>query len=111
ELRLILDALDGKKMTIPAGKKNKESVKIRLRRNLRLRAAVLLGVNAGAGNTDISGLQFKHLDLTSRWLNYARPKTGIARRVPLWPVTVEAIEAAINARPAPKNNADADCVF
>src|SRR5262249_37644609 len=40
-----------------------------------------------------------------------RPKTGIARRCKLWAETVEAIRAAIAARPVPKTGADAGCVF
>jgi len=45
------------------------------------------------------------------WLNYPRPKTGIERRIPLWPETIEAIERALAARPVPKDPADANLVF
>jgi integrase len=90
ELRLIIDALD---------------------RNPQFRAAVLLGINAGAGNTDVADVQFKHLDLDGRWLNYPRGKTGIGLRVPLWPETVQALRSAIASRPPAKDKADANCVF
>lgn len=76
-----------------------------------MRAAILLGLNAGAGNTDISSLQRKHLDLDVGWLNFARGKTGIRRRVPLWGVTCMALRLALSARPAAKDPADAACVF
>jgi hypothetical protein len=44
-------------------------------------------------------------------IDYPRPKTGIARRCPLWPETVAAIRAALAKRPAPKDEADAALVF
>lgn len=78
---------------------------------LEMKAAILLGINAGAGNTDVSNLEFRHLDLKSRWLNYPRGKTGIRRRVPLWEETIEALQAAIASRPTPRDNADKDVVL
>src|SRR5262249_8239144 len=42
------------------------------------------------------------LDLEGGWANYHRPKTGITRRCPLWPETVEALKASIERRPEPK---------
>lgn len=60
-----------------------------------LRAMVLLGINAGLGNTDIGNLPASCLDLERGWLDYARVKTGVQRRCPLWPETVEAIERAV----------------
>ena len=44
-------------------------------------------------------------------MDYARRKTGIHRRCPLWPETVEAMHDALEARPQPKNAVDADLVF
>ena len=41
-----------------------------------MKAPILLGVIAGAGNTDVKNLEFKHLGLDSGWLNYARSKTA-----------------------------------
>lgn len=75
------------------------------------RAAILLGVNAGFGNTDVSSLPLAALDLDAGWLNFPRPKTGIPRRCPLWPETVAALREALAARPKPKDKADADLVF
>jgi site-specific recombinase XerD len=60
-----------------------------------LRAMVLLGINAGLGNTDIGNLPASCLDLERGWLDYARVKTGVPRRCPLWPETVEAVEHAV----------------
>src|SRR4029077_16629742 len=40
-----------------------------------------------------------------------RPKTGVARRCPLWPETVAAIKEALANRPEPKEKADQSLVF
>ncbi len=77
--------------------------------SVRLRAAILLGINAGLGNTDIASLQQRNLKKS--WLDFPRTKTGVGRRVPLWPETLEALQATIGERPAPKSEADAECVF
>lgn len=55
-----------------------------------MRAMVLLGVNAGYGNTDCSLLPWSAID--SEWIDYPRPKTGINRRAWLWPETLEALK-------------------
>jgi integrase len=62
-----------------------------------LRAMVLLGINAGLGNTDLGRLPAASVDLERGWLDYARVKTGIDRRCPLWPETVAAIRAAVTS--------------
>jgi integrase len=79
--------------------------------DVQLKAMVLLGLNCGFGNTDCATLPQSALDLAGGWINFPRPKTGIERRVPLWPETVEALKAAIAARPEPKDPADAGLVF
>ena len=76
-----------------------------------LRAMVLLGVNCGLGNSDLSRLPLTALDLKAGWLNYPRHKTGIQRRCPLWPETVAAIEKAITDRPRPADPGDVGLVF
>jgi integrase len=76
-----------------------------------LGAMILLGVNAGLGNSDAGLLPLSALDLERGWLNYPRRKTGIPRRCPLWPETVQAIKQALAQRPAPKNEADSGFVF
>ena len=70
-----------------------------------LRAMVLLGINCGLGNADCGMLTRQHLDLHSGWLRYPRPKTGVERRCPLWPETIEALKLAINERPISKDSA------
>ncbi len=77
----------------------------------QLRAMLLLGVNAGFGNADCGKLPLAAVDLNNAVIDYPRPKTGIARRCPLWPETVEAIRAALAKRPAPKRPEDAALVF
>lgn len=59
----------------------------------QLRAMILLALNAGLGNEDLAQLRTHHLQ--GKWLDYPRPKTGIERRVPLWPETREALAAVI----------------
>ena len=72
---------------------------------------ILLGINCGFGNSDVSDLPLSALDLKSGWATFPRPKTGIERRCALWGETVEALEAAIVARPSANERADRDCVF
>jgi integrase len=76
-----------------------------------LRAMILLGVNCGLGNTDLSCLTLSALDLGNGWLDYPRPKTGVQRRCPLWPETVDALRTSIAASPTAKDDADSGLVF
>jgi integrase len=76
-----------------------------------LKAMILLGVNCGFGNSDCGNLPLTALDLDSGWVNYPRPKTGIARRCPLWPETVASIQKALTRRPVPVDPADTGLVF
>ncbi len=73
--------------------------------NVQLRAMILLGVNAGLGNSDVASLPITAVDLGLGWLDFPRPKTGIQRRCPLWPETVAAIKAWLSVRPEPKDPA------
>jgi integrase len=68
------------------------------------KAMILLGVNGGLGNSDIATLPRTAVDLKAGWLTFPRPKTGIDRRIPLWPETVKAIRAAIKSRREPKGS-------
>jgi integrase len=68
-----------------------------------LKAMLLLGVNAGFGNSDCATLPLDALDLEGAWVTFPRPKTGIPRRCPLWPETVSALREAIAARPEPRH--------
>ncbi len=76
-----------------------------------LDAMILLGLNAGLGQSDCSDLPLSAVDLDAGWLTFPRPKTGISRSCPLWPETIRALRAAIDSRPTAKDPADADCVF
>jgi hypothetical protein len=49
--------------------------------------------------------------LNGAWIAYARPKTGIPRRCPLWPETVTALREAIARRPEPLYVEAAGLVF
>ncbi len=109
EIRTILDALAGNEVVVK--KKTGKSAKVTLTANPQLRAAVLLAINTGLGNSDIAGIQFKNIDLATRWLNFPRIKSGLPRRAPLWAETVEAIQETIETRRTPKLPADANCIF
>lgn len=76
-----------------------------------LRAMILLGINAGMGNSDCATLPLSAMDLERGWLDYPRPKTGVARRCPLWPETVDALRIVLAKRHQPKDAANADLVF
>lgn len=69
---------------------------------------VLLGINCGLGNNDCANLPMTAVDLDNGWLDFGRPKTGIHRRCPLWLETVAAIQAALETRPTPKDQAHED---
>jgi integrase len=76
-----------------------------------MNAMILLGINAGFGNSDCSTLPLAALDLDAGWVDYPRPKTGIPRRCPLWPETVAALREVLAERKEPKDKADAGLVF
>ena len=78
---------------------------------VKMKAMILLGINSGFGNSDCGTMPLSALDLERGWLAYPRPKTGVARRCPLWPETVEALRAVLARRPEPKNEADTGLVF
>ena len=48
-----------------------------------LRAMILLGINCGFGQSDISGLPVSAFDLKNGFIDYPRPKTAVERRCPL----------------------------
>jgi integrase len=76
-----------------------------------MKAAVLLGLNAAFGNTDVGMLPLSALDLDGGWVRFPRPKTEIERRCPLWPETTKALRAWLKQRPKPRDEADAGLVF
>jgi integrase len=77
----------------------------------QMRAMTLLGINAGFGQTDLAILPISAVNLDTGWVSFPRPKTGIHRRVPLWPETVAALRAVSERRPAPLDEDDAGLVF
>ena len=77
----------------------------------QMKAMILLGINCGFGNADVGTLPLSAFDLDGGWVDFPRPKTGIERHCWLWPETVEAIREAVEARPAPKAEADAGLLF
>jgi integrase len=79
--------------------------------DVQMRAMILLGVNCGFGNHDVAALPLSALDLGSRFIDYARPKTGIPRRCPLWAETVAALHEVMSQRPNPKHEDAANLVF
>lgn len=99
-VRKLLDGTsdDGEKKQVPGAKP-------------QLKAMILLAINCGFGNADCGTLPLSAVDLDAGWIDFPRPKTGIARRCPTWPETVEALRDVIENRPTPKSNADADLVF
>lgn len=60
-----------------------------------MKAFILLGLNGGFVGRDCGTLPRKAVDLESGFIDYARPKTGVQRRIPLWTETVDAIKAAM----------------
>jgi hypothetical protein len=60
----------------------------------QMRAMILLGINAGFGNTDVAKLPMSAVDLKSGWVDFPRPKNGIQRRAKLWPETIAALTLA-----------------
>ena len=76
-----------------------------------MKAMLLLAINAGMGNNDVGQMPLNSLDLERAWMNYPRPKTGIARRCSLWPETVKALRDWLGERPVAKDEANANLVF
>lgn len=66
--------------------------------NVNFRAMILLALNGGLGSTDLADMPLTVLKLDAGFLDYARRKTGVDRRIPLWPETVEALRAVMADR-------------
>lgn len=109
ELRLILDALDGNEVDVADN--DQQTTKVRIRRQPVLRAMVLLGLNAAFYASDCGALPIEAVDLERGWIDFARPKTGIPRQIPLWPETVSALREVLAVRPTPRNDSDAGLFF
>jgi integrase len=77
--------------------------------DVQLKAMTLLALNCGYGNSDCAELTKSAIK--GDWVEFARVKTGIERRCPLWPETVEAVKAAIASRPNVDDSAHSDRIF
>jgi len=77
----------------------------------QLHAMILLAINGGFGNADCGMLPLAAVDFEAGMIDFPRPKTGIARRVPLWPETVKAIRQSLAVRPVPKKPEHEGLVF
>lgn len=64
----------------------------------QMKAMIYLGINCGFGNRDCATIQIESVDIGKGWHNYARPKTGVERRCPLWDETTAALYKAIQDR-------------
>jgi integrase len=68
--------------------------------NPTMRAMIYLGINCGVDCSDLCNLPKAAVNLKTGWLDFPRAKTGIERRVKLWPETVRAIREYLDVRPA-----------
>lgn len=75
----------------------------------QLKAMVLLAINGALGNSDVANLP--QSAIKGGWLQYPRVKTGVDRRIPLWPETLQAITEASLTRRKAKDPADAGLCF
>lgn len=62
-----------------------------------LKAMILLGINCALGPRDIVCLPTSAVDLKNGFHNFARPKTQVPRRCPLWSDTVVALGEVIHS--------------
>jgi integrase len=112
EIRLMLDALEGKEVTCNRDcEKSGKAAKIRLEKNPGMRAMVLLAANCAFGQSDLANLPNRAVNLETGWIEYGRGKTGVHRRIPLWPETIAAIREWRPLRPKAKDPADAGLLF
>jgi integrase len=72
---------------------------------------VLLGLNGGFGNEDLAGMPLSVLRLPEAMISYSRPKSGVRRRVPLWPETVDALNKWLAVRPDGSTSVNDSLVF
>jgi integrase len=90
-----------RKMRIESGRQDFQAAEIRHligASSVQMKAMILLGVNCGFGNDDVSKLTFDRIDIDSGWHSLHREKTFVERRCPLWPETVKALNDAIESR-------------
>lgn len=88
-----------------------EFAKLRKAADVTLRAMLLTAANTGMGPTDLGRLPRSAVNLDTGWLEFARVKTGVSRRIPLWDETVKAIREAMAVRPRAARPEYADRLF
>ena len=73
---------------------------------LRMRAMILLGINAGYHNSDCETLELKSVQsaIKTGLIEHAREKTEVERGCPIWPETLEALKAWVARRPDTKSS-------
>jgi integrase len=76
-----------------------------------LRTMILLALNGGLGNSDVANLPRSAVDLEQGWIDFPRPKTGIPRRIPLWPEAVSSLREWLALRPEHKGDIAEGLVF
>ncbi len=76
-----------------------------------IKAMVAMGINCGYGNNDCASLPTRAVDFKTGWVDFGRPKTGVPRRVKLWPETLELLKEAREIRPKAKHAADSKLMF
>jgi integrase len=76
-----------------------------------MKAMVLLACNCAFGQGDVSALPLRTVDLNEGWIDFARVKTSVRRKIPLWPETVSSIEEWLEVRPKAKNPDDDHLMF
>ena len=75
------------------------------------KAIILLATNCVFGQTDLSNLPLRGVDVKSGWLEFARVKMAVPRRIPLWLETIAVIRDWLPVQPAAKNPDDAGLLF
>jgi integrase len=89
----------------------KELFRLLHRAGPQMKAMILLALNCGFGNNDCATLPLAAVNLEKGWIEFPRPKTGIARRCPLWRETVKRLRAVLDRRKAPEDKAHARLLF
>lgn len=85
--------------------------------SVHFKPIVLLALNGGVGNFDISEMTMAHVEsiksksVREHWCDLPRIKTGNERRFVLWPETVEAIRNYLVLRRRPLSNNDTKRLF
>ncbi len=112
ELRTMLAVLNGTDVTLEVKKgESGEPIVVTGKASPALRAMILLATNCGFGQTDLANLPTRAIDFEAGWLDFARVKTAIRRKIPLWPETIDAIQAWLKVRPKAKNREDDGMLF